>query len=235
MKIRIFLLTLLIASVAFFFFKKTPHNPFDLGIAPKENLSQEDYLQIQEVLNAKRKDVELYVRNLYPHGKSGYASLEANFIGRCLRGVNQVLIDPKQGWFPEVKLEKINAGGNRCIVTSAPFLRSYPEFARTKTEILRQTGFNGYYLYFIGGYPNPTGKEIQYVGVPYAMKIFAMMEAQKRGFSSVIWVDSAVIPLKDPSPIFERLESFGAFIHGWGAPPIIQLTFFLKLKSCLKN
>jgi len=176
-----------------FFTSKRLSNPYNFGILPKENLSSEDYLQIQEILCAKQVELELLVRKLYPAGDSGYATLD-DFMGRSLRGVRQILIDPKRGWFPEVKLEKINAGGDRCIVTSVPYLNQYPELARSKTEQLRQVGFNGYYLYFVGGYPNPSGKEIQYVGVPYALKIFAMMEAQKRGFQKVLWLDSAAMP-----------------------------------------
>src|ERR1700722_18815760 len=112
--------------------RMTAANPFDFGIAPKENLTQEDYLHLQEVLSSKQSELETLVRNLYPTDRAGYVSRE-DFIGRCLRGVRQILIDPKQGWFPEVRLEKINAGGDRCIVTSVPYLGKYPELAREKT------------------------------------------------------------------------------------------------------
>ena len=217
-----------------FFTSKSLSNPYNFGILPKENLSNEDYLQIQEILSAKQEELEQLVRKLYPAGDSGYATLD-DFMGRSLRGVRQILIDPKQGWFPEVKLEKINAGGDRCIVTSVPYLNQYPELARSKTEQLRQVGFNGYYLYFVGGYPNPSGKEIQYVGVPYALKIFAMMEAQKRGFQKVLWLDSAAMPLRDPAPIFEWLEKKESFIHGWNAPPNFGMYVLPETRQLLKQ
>ena len=213
-------------------FRQAPQSPFDFKIAPKENLSDQDTLQLQETLRSKQDEIERLVRSLYPKDHSGYAPIE-DFMGRCLRGVKQILADPAQGWLPVVKLEKINAGGDRCFVTAVPYLRQYPELALSKTEQLRKSGFNGYYLYFVGGYPNPTGNEIQYVGVPYSMKIFAMMEAQKRGFQNVIWLDSAAMPLRDPSPLFECLESAGAFIHGWGAPPNYWTYVFPETKKLL--
>jgi hypothetical protein len=209
-------------------------NPFNLGISRKEGLTHEDYLQIQEKLSSKRDQIEKMVLEMYPTDREGYTTQE-DFIARCTRGTCQILIDPKKGWFPEVKLEKIGAGGDRCIVTSVPYLRIYPELARAKVKQLQDVGFNGYYLYLIGGYPNPTGVEIQYVGVPYAIKVFAMLEAQKRGFQKVIWVDSATKPLRDPAPLFERLERTGAFIHGWPCPEDVWRFVMPKTLQILKE
>jgi hypothetical protein len=209
-------------------------NPFNLGITPKQELTEEDYLQIQKILPSKQAQLEKMVRGMYPTDRQGYTTPD-DFVGRCLRGVYQVLIDPEKGWFPEVKLEKIGSGGDRCIVTSVPYLRNYAELARAKVKQLQDVGFNGYYLYFIGGYPNPTGTEIQYVGVPYAIKIFTMLEAQKRGFQKVIWVDSAAMPVRDPAPLFERLEKTGAFIHGWPAPKDVWKFVMPQTRQLLKE
>jgi hypothetical protein len=209
-------------------------NPFNLGIARKEHLTHADYLQIQKVLALKQNQLEKLIREMYPANCKGYATPE-DFIGRCSRGVYQVLIDPGKGWFPEMRLEKIGSGGDRCIVTNAPYLRIYPELVRSKTQQLKDVGFNGYYLYFIGGYPNPTGAEIQYVGVPYAIKIFAMLEAQKRGFQKVIWVDSAAMPIRDPAPLFERLEKTGAFIDAWSAPDDLWKYVLPQTRELLKE
>lgn len=225
---------LILATLFLYGVSRRSQSIYDFGIAPKENLSHEDFIQIQEILLAKQKDLGVLVRKLYPTEKPGYLPLE-DFMGRCLRGVRQILIDPTQGWLPEVRLEKINEGGDRCIVTSVPYLRQYPELARSKVEQLRKVGFNGYYLYFVGGYPNPSGKEIQYVGVPYALKIFAMLDAQKRGFQKVLWIDSAAMPLKDPAPLFEELEKRGAFIHGWGAPKDFWRYIFPETRQLLKK
>jgi hypothetical protein len=231
---KYFVFVILSAILIVWMLRDKPQSPFDFKIAPKENLSYQDTLKLQELLNSKQNDLEKLVRRLYPKNHSGYAPIE-DFLGRCLRGVRQILADPAQGWVPEVKLEKINDGGNRCFVTAVPYLRQYPELARSKTDQLQSSGFNGYYLYFVGGYPNPTGNEIQYVGVPYSMKIFAMMEAQKRGFQNVIWLDSAAMPLRDPSPLFECLENNGAFIHGWQAPSNYWTYVFPETKQLLKK
>ena len=80
-------------------------------------------------------------------------------------------------------------------------------------EALSQTGFNGYFLCQIGGYPNPTGKEICYAGVPYAFKIFMMLEAYMKGFTNVLWIDSACLPLNDPTPLFDEIEKNETLFH----------------------
>jgi hypothetical protein len=192
-------------------------NPFNLEIAPKTEVSCDDYITIQNMFSTRREHIEALVRGMYPTDRTGYATPET-FVGRSTRGLCQILVDPQKGWLPEVKLEKIGTGGDRCIVTCVPYLKKYPELARAIGQALQKVGFNGHYLYLIGGYPNPTGAEIQFVGVPYAIKIFAMLEAQKRGFQKVICVDSATRPLRDPAPLFEKLERKGAFIHGWPCP-----------------
>jgi len=76
--------------------------------------------------------------------------------------------------------------GDNCIVCCVPFNRIYPELVLSQVAALKETGFNGYYLYQIGGFPNPTGKEIRHVGVPHSFKIFMTLEAQRLGFSALL-------------------------------------------------
>ncbi len=70
----------------------------------------------------------------------------------------------------------------------------------------------------IGGFPNPTGKEIQYAGVPNSAKIFMMLEAQKLGFKKVLWIDSNILPLRNPTPFFVWIETRNYFLRGWKVP-----------------
>jgi hypothetical protein len=96
--------------------------------------------------------------------------------------------------------------------------KSRAENIKTIAAALQSTGFNGYFYYQIGGFPNPTGKEIQYAGVPYSFKIFMMLEAHKLGFNKVLWIDSALLPLRNPVSFFGWIETRGYFLRGWKTP-----------------
>lgn len=51
---------------------------------------------------------------------------------------------------------------------------------------------------------------------PYAFKIYAFDEAIKRGFTSVLWLDSSVVLRKDITPIFEEIEREGYIMQEAG-------------------
>lgn len=206
-------------------------NPFAIDFPEKEVYSREDYIHIQNQLRAVH--IEPLLQSLYPVDQ-GYTTYD-DFRGRCSRGIHQILIDPDRGLFPEQHFEKINNGGDNCIVCCVPLDQIRPNLVRSIAEALRETGFNGYFLYLIGGYPNPTGKEIRYIGVPYCFKIFMMREAQKLGFNKVLWIDSAALPLRDPTPLFDWIDYKGAFINGWKCPPHVQSYLLPATQKLLKE
>lgn len=51
----------------------------------------------------------------------------------------------------------------------------------------------------------------------YAFKIYAFDEAIKRGFTSVLWLDSSVVLRKDITPIFEEIEREGYIMQEAGS------------------
>ncbi len=48
-----------------------------------------------------------------------------------------------------------------------------------------------------------------HVEVPYAFKLYAILEAKRRGFDSVLWLDSVCVAEKPVGPVFERIERDG--------------------------
>ncbi len=193
-------------------------NPFALDIPPKEHLEEADYLEIQTKLHTLNTD--LLIDTLYPKNPSfrwfwQKSSLQkkSDFAGRIGRGARQTLIDLVLEKKPIKKLFTINQGGDCCIVSFASYNGIYPELLASIPEELEKTGFNGHFLLLAGGFPNPTGNEIQYCAVPYCFKIFAMLEAKKLGFNKVLWIDTALQPLNNPKPLFDRIEETGCFFH----------------------
>lgn len=211
---RIFLKFFLFCSF-FLFTQPLTASPFSIDFPPKEHLDPQDYLLIQEQLRA----IDLYplLHKLYPPNQ-GFTTIE-DFYNRSSRGLSQILIDEERGFFPLQNLEKIGNGGDNCFVCCVPFGNNRSFLLDKIINELKTTGFNGYFYYRKGGFPNPTGKEIQYAGVPYCFKIFMMLEASKLGFNKVMWIDAACMPLRDPTPLFEWLDQQGSLCYGWHPYP----------------
>ena len=221
-----------------FIFNSLHGNPFLLSFPCKESLTEEDLEEVQQQLrslNLKPSFEKLYPEHpqkkiLFPW-KSALASKE-DFFNRISKATKQILIDRSSGKIPIKKLIQIGKGGDNCLVSFASFNGKYDGFLKDLPLLLEKVGFNGYLFYRIGGFPNPTGKEIRYAAVPYSFKIFSLLEAQKLGFSKVLWIDSAFIPLRDPTPLFEWIEQEEVFLkqHESFAKFILP-----KTRECLKT
>lgn len=178
-------------------------NPFRIDIVEKEDYTLEEWQDIQNRLRAKIPEIEQWV---HEHTPNDFVPLEF-ILNRCLNGVRQTLIDGSR--MPLKQLFQIGHGGNRkhCFVCSTPFQNNRYDNSQTMKESLEKVHYNGHFLLWNGGFPNPTGKEVQYAGVPYCFKIFMMLEARKLGFEQIIWLDSACLALQSPDRLFELLET----------------------------
>ncbi|MES2199745.1 MAG: hypothetical protein V4489_06220 [Chlamydiota bacterium] len=193
-------------------------NPFKIDFPVKEEITNEDYIEIQKKF--KEIDVEPVLNKLYPSSPpkklfkpwASSIALKEDFYRRVSKALSQTLINPEKNQFPLKELIKIGKGGDNCIVCYASFNGKYADLIQNLPKKLEKLGFNGYVFYRIGGFPNPTGREIQYCAVPYCFKIFTMIEANKLGFTKVLWVDSAFLPLKNPTPLFDWIEKEGSFL-----------------------
>lgn len=190
-------------------------NPFAIPFPRKDRLTNEDYEVIQKEM--RELNVLSYLKTLYDSPEvdpKKYTTFE-DFENRCTKGAKQVLIDVEKKLLPIQKLEKIGLGSDMCIVSYSSYNKNYPDFVKSIPEALRETGFNGYVYYRIGGYPHPTGLEARFAAVPYAFKILMMLEAYQMGFSKVIWLDTVVVPLNDPSPLFDILNTEDSYFYGY--------------------
>lgn len=191
-------------------------NPFLLPITQKGDCSMEDWNSLQ--IQLRQNNIEALIREYYleflntPNSPADPKRFPCEtFIRRAKIGLEWTFGDTEGKKFPQKKLCKINEGGDCCIVCVSSYCKQYPELMLSNIFHLKKSGFNGYYLYFLGEYPNPSGEELQYIGVPYAFKIFALLEAQKLGFNKVLWLDASMKPLRNPEPLFEIIDQQGAF------------------------
>lgn len=183
-------------------------NPFIIDVLEKEQYTIADYKDLEAKIRAL--DILSYINEVYePNVQLTHKLMEMISKGKYLK-----LLDEENISLPIVRFEKIGKGSDNCIVSYCSFNKNYSSLITTISQSLEDLGFNGYFLYQIGGYPNPTGKEMKYVSVPYSFKIFMMLEAKKRGFDKVLWIDSAYHPLRDPTPLFEWIQSNEILISG---------------------
>ena len=201
-------------------------NPFLIDVPPKEELTVSDYLEVQHKL--QQLDITQALDDIYPKlswwdqmiasvkrvlGQKPNLRHRQDFQGRLSRGIQQIFINPEKNQLPNITLHQINEGGEYCLVSYCSYNGIYPSLLEKIPSALQQTGFHGHLLLFEGAFPNPTGQEIRFCAVPYCFKIFALMEAHQRGFQKVLWIDSALIPLNDPTPLFHWIEEKGSLLH----------------------
>ena len=137
-----------------------------------------------------------------------------SFLNRINRGKNWNKFD--QNDHPtkrRIRILKINKGSKNCVVSLCTFHKDYPHLLSGQIKSLKKTGFDGYHISFWGEFPNPTGKEIKYIGVPYCFKFFCIKYAAKMGFSNILWADSAMHFEKNPIDLFNFIENNGGYFQ----------------------
>ena len=190
-------------------------NPFLIDVPDKEEYTIEDYIDIQHKL--KGKNIDSLVDAFYSD-KNRFYTIE-DFKRRISRGITQTLIDPEAHKLPTKHLYTVGTGGNRCIVCCTPFTHSILDgdtryiASQQILQSLEEVGYNGHFYLFNGGFPNPTGTEMKYAGVPYSFKIFMMLEAEKKGFTQVLWIDSGCYALNNPEHLFTLLAKEDVLFH----------------------
>lgn len=206
------------------------NNPLVINIPKKNNdlddYNIDDYLYMQQQLN--NINIDNLLRQMYDTSKNDRFYSFNDFKNRCTRGISQKLIDFDNNILPSKNLYKIGNGGNKknCIIccTSISHKRDtdVQQDSRFKAsqlikESLEEVGYNGYFYLLNGGFPNPTGIELQYMGVPYCFKIFMMLEAKKLGFKNIIWIDSGCIAINNPEFLFKLLDENDTLIDYIGS------------------
>jgi len=198
------------------------NNPFEIEIQDKSNYNNNELDEIQTLIENKQECVINLINKLYPVGDENYKISLELLINRCTKGVFQKLIDCKNNVYPSKVLYKIGNGGNKknCFVCCTPISNNRCDKSKDIHQSLEKVGFNGYFYLFNGGFPNPTGIEMKYAGVPYCFKIFMMLEAKKLGFEKIIWLDAACYATNNPEKLFDILDEDDAiFRQFWPYTP----------------
>jgi hypothetical protein len=95
----------------------------------------------------------------------------------------------------------------RCVVTLASEEKQYPAGLARLERSLKAAHFDGEFLPWRPG-EYPEGSPPRSV-TPYAFKAFCLMEARRRGFDSLLWLDSSCVPVRRLELVFQRIELDG--------------------------
>lgn len=52
---------------------------------------------------------------------------------------------------------------------------------------------------------------------PYAFKAYALMDAMRRNYTTLLWCDACILPVRDMEPLFKKIETDGVWFsrNGW--------------------
>lgn len=86
-----------------------------------------------------------------------------------------------------------------------------PEYIQNSVEINMYTGYK-IFKYTGWGHNNKYGNALPHKEASHQFKSFALQFAREQGYDQVIWMDSAVVVMKDPEPYFDILSEIGVLI-----------------------
>ena len=209
-------------------------NPFLIDIEDKEEYTHDDYINIQNKL--KEKDIDLFLKKLYSQDMT---TTFEEMKRRITKGIKQEIIDLSNNVLPTKQIYKIGKGGENCFVCCTPLFNDRCDKSQNIIESFEKNNFDGYFILLNGGFPNPTGKEMKYCGIPYSFKIFMMLEAKKLGFQKIIWIDAACYCVNNPNRLFDLLVEddsiFKVFPPNCFAPNTMNNIAFPKTIDLLNN
>lgn len=102
----------------------------------------------------------------------------------------------------------------KCVITYASLNNNYIEGVHQLRRALKNVGFDGHLLYMIGGWPNIEEGDLELIDVPYAFKVAFFRAAKRLGYEQVLWLDTAIQPIKSLDPVFEQIQKTGFFLQG---------------------
>jgi hypothetical protein len=114
-----------------------------------------------------------------------------------------------------LRVENLGSGGRAIVTLGIPgkLPDSHPQVTRDfaaaierQLHSLRCHAFEGTWLAWQTDLP---GGSPSHVEAPFGFKPFCFMEAVRRGYTTVLWMDAAVVPVASLDPLFRQIEERG--------------------------
>ncbi|MCP9918583.1 hypothetical protein KBZ12_03655 [Cyanobium sp. Cruz CV13-4-11] len=117
-------------------------------------------------------------------------------------------------------MKRVTMGGashpaKRCVISLAIGRKGLAQSLERLEESLTRVRFKGDFLAWNEELPlrSPTQFE-----APMAFKTFCFLEARKRGYEEILWMDATIVALRPVEPIFQTINEHGyvAFCNNYG-------------------
>lgn len=164
------------------------------------NPTFEDYKQIQRYLDSDRPEL----RYLNFPGSTWREERIRNF---------KLITNEINPSFGIAYLNDLPDDKRNCIITYVSCDEAYIQKLHSLFDALKTIGFNGHFIFRIGGWPATEEGSLELFDVPYAFKIFSFLEAKNLGYKNCLWLDSCMLPKKKLDPIFKNIENTGVFFY----------------------
>ena len=167
-----------------------------------------------------------HIENFYQPTTNDYRLLQ-NYLSQAPRPELQYLNAPGTSWrqerirnfkiFSENKKSEfdiIHFNNNPhdkscCIVTYISIDQKYNCKLQKLISSLWKVGFSGHLIYRIGGWPYTEEGSIEFFDIPYAFKLFSVLEAKKMGYQYCLWLDACFVALKNIDSFFTEIKDMG--------------------------
>lgn len=185
-----------------------------LPIADWQNPSAEDYWKIQSLMKEQLQvnlnsapsirpfpteylNTEFYGWLLYRNGRLGLVKNTTEIPTRHVIHINN---NPSNKKNCVICYAGCQSGGND---------RDYEYGISIILKSLEKFNFNGYFIYYVGGWPNLKKDRLKWADVPFAFKPFLFEEARDLGYENILWLDACCVPVKSLDTIFEFIQEKG--------------------------
>lgn len=104
----------------------------------------------------------------------------------------------------------------KCLISYAKNGRENYELALDRNRKEAEKHYDGDFIYLSNELPDNC--EPHHL-VPYQFKPFLFAQAYQQGYRKILWMDSTIVMLRDPQPIFDAMEKLGVVaFHNLGHP-----------------
>ena len=116
---------------------------------------------------------------------------------------------------PKFQVKSIGGSNplNQCVLIYCGLNGPYKYCIEEIIEALEKQNYQGDVLFQVGGWPYLAEDSLSAFKTPYGFKPCAVMEAMKRGYDLVLWLDTVLIPVCNMRDFFNKMKDFDIMIY----------------------
>jgi hypothetical protein len=118
---------------------------------------------------------------------------------------------------------------NRCVISLGAGRKGFTKSLKRLQESLLRVNFKGDFLGWDDELPEGSPTQFQ---APMAFKTFCFLEAKRRGYEEILWIDAPIVALRSLDPIFKMIgdrgyitftNNYGQSLGQWSSDEVLNL------------